>query len=393
MRRGHGARIVDVDGNEYVDYVCAWGPLILGHAHPAVAEAARAAIADGWIYGASTEWELAFAQELSRIYPSMEMVRFVNSGAEAVQAAVRLARAATARSGLVKLEGCYHGHVESLDMADERARARASGVAEGLLDHTRVAPFNDAPALEAILDEAVAAVIVEPVPGSMGVIPPDEGYLAAVREICTRRGVLLIFDEVLTGFRVALGGAQERFGVRADITVLGKILGGGFAAGAYGASRDLMAHVAPRGAMYQAGTFCGNPLTMRAGLACLRALSEPGVYGQLEARTAALAAGLERAAQQAGIPLRVPRVGSMFATLFTADPVRDLKGFQQCDEARFAAFFHRMLRHGVYLPPSQSDAAVVSLAHTDEDVARTVAAAEAVFTAMEGKAGHGLQSQ
>jgi len=383
MARGEGARIFDVDGNAYLDYVCAWGPLILGHVPPPVRDAARAALDEGWIFGASTRHEAAFAEAIRDCFPGMEMTRFVNSGAEAVQAAVRLARSFSGRSALVKLEGCYHGHVESLDMADERVRAEASGVVKALLDETRVAPFNDLDALEKVLDGDVAAVVVEPVPGSMGVIPPDAGYLPAVREACTRRGVLLIFDEVLTGFRVALGGAQERYGVTADITVLGKILGGGFAAGAYGGRRDIMAQVAPLGPMYQAGTFCGNPLTMRAGLATVAQLRKPGTYEALERRTARLTRGIAEAARALEIALEAPHVGSMFGLLFSDRPVRNLTDYQHCDDARFAAFFHGMLREGVYLPPSQSDAAVLSTAHTDEDVERTIEAAARVLRTLK----------
>lgn len=384
MASGHGAYMRDVDGNEYVDYVCAWGPLILGHNHPRIREAAVRAVQDGWVLGASTPYEADMARAVRDAMPSMEQVRFVNSGAEAVQACVRLARAFTGRSFIIKLEGGYHGHVESLDMADplDRPQAKPSGVVPALLDHTLVVPFNDAPALASLLEARgsdVAAVIVEPVAGSMGVIAPREGYLQEVRRLAHQHGALFVLDEVLTGFRVARGGAQERYGVQADLTALGKILGGGFPAGGYGGRRDIMAHVAPLGAMYQAGTFCGNPVTMRAGLETLRVLAEPGVYEQLESRTHLLEERLLDAARQSGVCLQMPRVGSMFSFFFQEGPVHDLKDFAERSDARFARFFHAMLERGHYFPPSQSDAAVVSLAHTDEDILRTAEAAADVF--------------
>ena len=386
LASAEGAYVTDVDGHRYLDFVGAWGPAILGHAHPQVQQAAREAITQGSVLGASTEVELAFARELRLAFPAMEMLRFVNSGAEAVASSLRLARAATLKPGIVKMEGGYHGHVEALDMADpaEQARdlVRLSGAVPDLVAHTRVLPHNDAAALEALLSEQgdqIAAVIVEPVTGSMGVIAPSPGYLEALRTITQRHGVLLIFDEVLCGLRIARGGAAERYGVRPDITVLGKILGGGFPAGAYGASREVMARVAPVGPMYQAGTFSGNPVTMRAGLETLRLLSQPGVYEQLEARTSRLCSGIAEAARLHGIALQAPHVGSMFALLFTDEPVTSFSSYKRCDDARFARFFHALLRQGVYLPPSQSDAAVVSLAHTEADIERAIAAASAAI--------------
>lgn len=387
MARGDGAYLWDVDGNRYHDFLGAWGPLVLGHRHPRVLAAVEAALADGWVLGASTEVELHMAEAVRHAFPSMEMVRFVNSGAEAVQSCLRLARAATGRSAIVKLEGCYHGHVEALDMADpsDRPNAHASGVAAGLLDHTLVAPFHDVEALDALLRARaadVAAVLVEPVPGSMGVIVPDDGYLAALREITEKHGVLLIFDEVLTGFRVAYGGAQERWNVRADITALGKGVGGGMPCGAYGARRDIMARVAPVGPMYQAGTFSGNPLSMRCGLATLEVLRTPGTYARLEGLTRRLMDGLGRVAAAAGTPMQTPWAGGMFGMLFHDRPVRTLADFRQCDEARFAAFFFQMLDRGFYFPPSQSDAAAMSTAHTEADVDAAIAAAAEVLGAL-----------
>jgi glutamate-1-semialdehyde 2,1-aminomutase len=375
VSRGEGAWFWDVDGNRYLDYLGAWGPLILGHRHPHVVEALRDALADGWVFGASSEWELAMARAVSEAFPSMEMVRFVNSGAEAVQAAVRLARAATGRDRLVKLEGGYHGHVESLDSADE-PDPRA-GVPSCLVDLTTVVPFGDLEAMErAVRSGDVAAMVVEPVPGSMGVIIPDDAYLRGLREIADRHAVLLLFDEVLTGFRVARGGAQERWGVRADITALGKIVGGGMPCGAYGASRAIMEKVAPLGPMYQAGTFSGNPMSMRAGLATLEVLARPGVYEGLERVTRRLSDGLS------ALGLQVPSVGGMFGVMFAEGPVRCLADFRRCDEERFARFFFGMLERGYYFPPSQSDAAAVSMVHTEAEVDRTLAAAADVIRAL-----------
>lgn len=386
IARGEGAFFFDVDGNRYHDYLGAWGPLVLGHRHPRVTKAIHEAVDEGWVFGTSTEHELAMAEAVRAAMPSMEMVRFVNSGAEAVQSCLRLARAATGRDGIVKLEGCYHGHVEALDMSDpsDRHNAKASGVPGGLLDHTLVVPFHDADALDALLKaraSEVAAVLVEPVPGSMGVIVPDDGYLKAVRDLCDKHGVLLVFDEVLTGFRVAYGGAQGRWGVHADITALGKGVGGGMPCGAYGARRDIMARVAPVGPMYQAGTFSGNPVSMRAGLATLEVLREPGTYERLHALTRRLMNGFARVAAEAGVAVQTPSVGGMFGLLFSERLVRDLNDFKQCDERRFATFFFGMLDRGFYFPPSQSDAAAMSTAHTEADVDATVAAAAEVFAA------------
>lgn len=375
----------DVEGRRYLDYLGAWGPLILGHRHPHVLHALHAALEDGWVLGASTAWELQMATAVSQAFPSMEMVRFVNSGAEAVQACVRLARAATGREWLVKLEGCYHGHVESLDMADpaERPQARRSGVLPCLLEKTLTVPFHDAAALQSLLSNRgmeVAAVVVEPVPASMGVIEPDAAYLHALRKITLDGDVLLIFDEVLSGFRVAYGGAQERYGVRADLTALGKIVGGGMPCGAYGGRRDIMRHVAPLGEMYQAGTFSGNPMSMRAGLATLEILRRPGTYAELERVTRSLMDGFGSAASACNIPLQTPSVGGMFALLFSDTPVRNLDDFRRCDGTRFARFFFGMLERGFYFPPSQSDAAAMSVVHSDALIERTVAAAQDVLS-------------
>jgi glutamate-1-semialdehyde 2,1-aminomutase len=387
LASAQGAHVTDVDGNSYLDFVGAWGPAILGHAHPEVRQAAIAAIEHASVLGASTEVELTYARELRAAYPSMEMLRFVNSGAEAVTSALRLARAATLKSGVVKMEGGYHGHVEALDMADptEQSRdlPRLSGAAPELVALTRVIRHNDIAALADVLQresERIAAVIVEPVTGSMGVIEPEPGYLQALRDLTRQHDVLLIFDEVLCGLRIARGGAAERYGVHPDITVLGKILGGGFPAGAYGAGRAVMSRVAPVGPMYQAGTFSGNPVSMAAGLATLRLLAREGVYEHLERLTARLCAGIAEAARQLGLPLQAPHCGSMFSLLFSDRPVASFDDFKRCDDARFARFFHGLLRRGIYLPPSQSDAAVVSLAHTEHDIEQAIDAASQVLT-------------
>lgn len=378
LARGQGSRVWDVEGREYLDLVCGWGPLLMGHAHPRIMAAVREAATDGTLFGASTTWELELARRLQEAFPSMEMVRFVNSGAEAVNAALRVARSVRRRPRIVKFEGCYHGHVECLDAAgleaEEAGGPLALGASPGAAGETRVARYNDLASVEEQLDDEVAAIIVEPVTGSMGVIPPAPGFLEGLREICDRTGVLLIFDEVLTGFRVARGGAQERFGVRPDLTCLGKALSGGLAMGAYGGRRDLMGHVAPTGPVYQAGTYCGNPVSVRAALAAWELASEPGLYERLEALTDRLVGGLRE------LPgLLVQSVGSMFSVGFGPDRLVDHRDARRLDLEAFAAFFHGMLERGVYLPPSTHDAACVSAVHTEAEIDRVVAAASAVL--------------
>lgn len=378
LARGQGSRVWDVDGREYLDLVCGWGPLLMGHAHPMIMAAVREAATDGTLFGASTTWELELARRVRDAYPSMEMVRFVNSGAEAVNAALRVARSVRRRPRILKFEGCYHGHVECLDAAgleaEEAGGALALGASPGAAGETRVARFNDLASVEEQLDDQVAALIVEPVTGSMGVIPPAPGFLEGLRELCDRTGVILIFDEVLTGFRVARGGAQERFGVRPDLTCLGKALSGGLAMGAYGGRRDLMAHVAPTGPVYQAGTYCGNPVSVRAALATLELASEPGLYERLDALTARLVAGLRE------LPgLLVQSVGSMFSVGFGPARLVDHRDARQLDLEAFAAFFHGMLDRGIYLPPSTHDAACVSAVHTQAEIDRVVSAAREVL--------------
>ncbi len=389
VARAEGARLVDVDGRSYLDYVLSWGPLVLGHAPKRVVDALHGAIARGTSYGAPTPGEVELAREIAAAVPSMEMLRLVSSGTEAAMSALRVARGFTGRAKLVKFEGCYHGHADSLLVKAGSGGATfgvpdSLGVPAELARLTLTVPYNDLDAVRAVLEAEgrdVAAVIVEPVAGNMGVVPPAPGFLAGLRELTARHGALLVFDEVITGFRVAYGGAQARYGVIPDLTILGKIIGGGLPVGAYGGRREVMERVSPLGGVYQAGTLSGNPLAVTAGLETLRALREPGVYETLEARAAALEAGLREAALRARVPATVNRVGSMLTAFFAAGPVRDWTGAARADRARYAAFFHAMLARGVYLAPSQFEAAFLSLAHAPDDVAETVAAAGAALTA------------
>lgn len=371
--RAKGSRVWDLEGREYLDLVGAWGPALAGHAHPEIVAAAREAVEQGAVLGAPTAWELELARRVRRAFPSMERVRFVNSGAEAVAAALRVARAATGRPAICKFEGCYHGHVECLDSAGREAEEAggplALGTAPGAVADTRVAVFNDLESVERVLTDDVAAVIVEPVTGSMGVIPPAPGFLEGLRDLTRRRGALLLFDEVLTGFRVAPGGAQERYGVYPDLTCLGKALGGGFPIGAYGGRADLMDLVAPQGKVYQAGTFSGNPVSMRAGAVALEVYSRPGFHEDLERRTRRLAEGLR------ALGLCAPALGGMFSVGFGPRRLRDHRDAAQLDTEAFARFFWAMLEQGIYLPPSTFDAACLSAAHSDDDVERVLEAA------------------
>jgi glutamate-1-semialdehyde 2,1-aminomutase len=389
IARAEGARVWDVDGRGYVDFVASWGPLILGHAPPAVVEAVAAAAARGTSYGAPTPQEVELAAMITAAYPSMEMVRLVSSGTEAAMSAIRLARGATGRDLLVKFDGCYHGHADSLLVKAGSGGATfgipdSRGVPAALASLTLTLPFND---LDAVRDlfrargEQIAALIVEPVAGNMGVVAPAPGFLEGLREVTAAHGALLVFDEVITGFRVAYGGAQARYGVRPDLTCLGKIIGGGLPVGAYGGRRAVMEHVAPLGAVYQAGTLSGNPLAVAAGLATLRALEDRKAYARLEALGARLEGGLREAAGKAGLPLVVNRVGSMLTPFFCAGPVRDYAGARAADSARYARFFHGMLERGVALAPSQFEAAFVSLAHTEDDIDLAARAAAEAMTA------------
>jgi glutamate-1-semialdehyde 2,1-aminomutase len=378
-----GAHLWDVDGRSYLDFVGSWGPLILGHAAKPVVDAVAAAAARGTSYGAPTVLEVQMAQEITRAYPSMEMVRLVSSGTEAAMSAIRVARGATSRDVLVKFDGCYHGHADSLLVKAGSGLATlgipdSRGVPAALAGLTLTLPFNDLEAVRRLFAErgdAVAAVIVEPVAGNMGVVLPAPGFLAGLREITARHGALLIFDEVITGFRVAYGGAQELYGVQADLTCLGKIIGGGLPVGAYGGRRAVMEHVAPLGGVYQAGTLSGNPLAVAAGLAALAALADRRAYARLEALGARLERGLRTAADKAGAAVTVNRVGSMLTAFFSGAPVIDYASAKRSDTARYGRFFHAMLERGVYLAPSQFEAAFVSLAHTEQDIDAAAAAA------------------
>jgi glutamate-1-semialdehyde 2,1-aminomutase len=385
IERGEGSRIFDADGNAYIDYVCSWGPLLLGHRPPAVIDALRAALETGTSFGAPTEGEVELAELISQLVPSMEMVRLVNSGTEATMSALRLARGFTGRDLTVKFEGCYHGHVDSLLVKAGSGMATlgiadTAGVPKAFAETTLALPYNSIAAVEQAFAERgddIAAVIVEPVVGNMGCVPPAPGFLEALRELTTRYGALLIFDEVMTGFRVALGGAQQRFHIRPDLTTLGKIIGGGMPIAAYGGRADIMRKIAPLGPVYQAGTLSGNPLSVAAGLAMLRHLARhPEVYDVLEARGAQLTAPFSTGTSPG---VTINRVGSMFTFFFSPEPVTDWESAKKCDTGRFGRFFHFMLERGIYLPPSQFEAAFLSAAHGEDDIRTTVAAARQFF--------------
>ena len=387
ISRGKGSRMWDVDGYEYVDYLCSWGPLILGHAHLDVIGAVKAAADGGTSFGAPVPKEIELAEIVCQAFPSIGMVRMVSSGTEACMSAIRLARAFTGRSKIIKFSGCYHGHADGLLVkmgsgAMAQGVLTSAGVPEAYARETLVANYNDLDSVEQCFEscpEQVAGVIVEPVAGNMGVVPPSDGFLEGLRRLTQDKGALLIFDEVITGFRVNYGGAQALYGIAADITCLGKIIGGGLPVGAYGARREIMELVSPLGPMYQAGTLSGNPLAVSAGVATLRALERPSTYEQLDTLASLLVNGLQRAAQESKVPVCINRVGSMFTIFFNPGPVHSQAQVEQCDSEKYARFFHGMLERGVYLPPSQFEAGFVSLAHDEEDVGKTVAAAEDVF--------------
>jgi glutamate-1-semialdehyde 2,1-aminomutase len=389
--RGQGSHLWDADENKYIDYVGSWGPLILGHAPPGVPEAIAAAARHGTSFGASTAAEADLAEIVISAFPQVEKIRFVNSGTEATMSAIRLARAYTKRKYIVKFEGCYHGHADALLVKAGSGVATlgipgSAGVPEEFTQLTLALPFNDTDALEMAFKkfpQQIACVIVEPVVGNMGCVPPDPMYLDALREITDRNKSVLIFDEVMTGFRLAFGGAQERYGILPDLTTFGKIIGGGLPVGAYGGPSEIMDMVAPLGPVYQAGTLSGNPLAMAAGLATLRYLRshKSTIYTSLEILSAQLTEGVMAAAAEAGIPLCCNRVGSMFTWFFTNDPVTDWTSAAKCDTKAFARFFRAMLDKGVYLPPSQFEAAFLSAAHTEKDVHHTITAAKQAFAA------------
>ena len=379
--RGAGSRIFDEDGRGYIDYVCAWGPLILGHAPAAVVDAVVNAVPEGMGFGAPTRKELELAELVSERIAGIEQLRLVNSGTEATMSAIRLSRGYTGRNKVLKFDGCYHGHVDALLAKAGSGVASFSlpdsaGVPESFTGQTLIAGFNDVASVRSVIQENhqdLAAVIVEPVCGNMGVIPPEPGFLEALRELTRQYGVVLIFDEVITGFRVARGGAQERYGVTPDLTCLGKILGGGLPVGAFGGRRDIMSCLAPVGPVYQAGTLSGNPVTVTAGLATLRALEAPGVYRELEEKGRKLEEGLKDVLAR-GVQGTVNRVGSMLTLFLGLDRVTEPEHARACDRDRFARFFHGMLARGIYLPPSPFEALFLSLAHSDEDIAATVTA-------------------
>jgi glutamate-1-semialdehyde 2,1-aminomutase len=387
MERGLGARMWDVDGNEYLDYVGSWGPMILGHCHPTVLAALKAAADKGTSFGTPSPLEVEMARHIIEAVPSVEMVRMCNSGTEATMSALRVARGFTGRERILKFVGCYHGHGDSLLVHAGSGVATfglpdSPGVTSGTAKDTLTVDFNDLAAVEEVfaqVGEEIAAVIVEPVAGNMGCVPPASGFLEGLREVTSRYGAILVFDEVMTGFRVAYGGAQERYGVTPDMTTLGKVIGGGLPVGAFGGRRDIMERVAPSGDIYQAGTLSGNPLAMAAGIATLDVLRHGEAYAQLEERGEALAMGLRAAAAEKGVPVRVQGVGSMMTLFFTEAPVTDFASAKLSDTSRYGAYFRGMAERGVYLAPSQFEAAFVSLAHTPEDIETTVAAASAVF--------------
>ncbi|MDX1388725.1 MAG: glutamate-1-semialdehyde 2,1-aminomutase [Acidobacteriota bacterium] len=380
---GSGARIRDAAGREYIDYLGSWGPLIVGHAHPRVVAALIEQARRGTSFGAPTELETELARRVCERVPACEKVRFVSSGTEATMSAIRLARGATGRDGVVKVEGCYHGHVDSLLVQAGSgvmtlAIPGSPGVPDALAALTHVVPFNDVAAIERVLQEhgeEIACVILEPVAGNMGVIPPADGYLQAIRDLTARHGVVFILDEVMTGFRVHPGGAQTLYGVEPDLSCFGKVIGGGLPVGAYGGRADLMDRVAPTGPVYQAGTLSGNPLAMRAGIETLDLLAEPGTYERLESSAARLESGLRKAAATAGTTVTLNRVGSMATLFFNAGPVTDFGSASRSDTTRYAAYFHAMLERGVHLAPSQFEAAFVSTAHGDAEIDATIAAA------------------
>ena len=392
IERAKGSRVWDVDGNEYIDFVASWGPMILGHAHPQVIEAVKEAAEKGTSYGAPTAPEVEMARMICSALPSVEMVRMVNSGTEAVMSAIRLARAFTGRNKVVKFAGCYHGHADGLLV---RAGSGATtlgvpdspGVPEGYASLTLIAPYNDLEALRALMKEhrgEVACVVVEPVAGNMGVVPPEEGFLEGLRRVCDEEGCLLIFDEVITGFRVGWSGAQGLYGVEPDLTCLGKIIGGGLPVGAFGGRREVMERLAPVGDVYQAGTLSGNPVAMAAGLKTLQILKEKDPYGRLEEMTSYLCEEASKIARSLGLDLFFSRVGSMFTVFFTPGPVRDYESARRSDTAAYSRYFWTLLREGIYVAPSQFEAAFLSTAHTEQDLSKTLEALRKAFRAAKG---------
>lgn len=392
ITKADGAYIWDADGNRYIDYVCSWGPMILGHNHPLIREAVEKAVKDGLSFGASTQREVEIAELIVQMVPGIEMVRMVNSGTEAVMSALRLARGATGRNRIIKFEGCYHGHSDAmLVKAGSSAVAKegcpsSAGVPVNTVRDTLTAQYNDLDSVRELFSRypgEIACVIVEPVAANMGVVGPNPGFLEGLRTLCDKESALLIFDEVITGFRLAKGGAQEYFGVKADIVTFGKIIGGGMPVGAYCGSRELMEQIAPCGPVYQAGTLSGNPVAMAAGFAQLSYLdTHPEVYTAISKKAARLGVGMRKAAAKVGAPVRINQVGSLVAPFFTPDSVESFTGAAKSDLKKYAAYFEKMLTRGIYLAPAQFEAMFLSFAHTDEDIEETLSAAAQVFSAI-----------
>jgi glutamate-1-semialdehyde 2,1-aminomutase len=387
IERAKGSKIWDVDGNEYIDYVGSWGPMIVGHAHPKIVAALKKTAPKGTSFGASTPLEVDLATKVKKAFPSMELVRMVSSGTEAVMGAIRVARGYTGRAKIIKFEGCYHGHGDSLLVKAGSGAATfgipdSLGVPRDLAKHTLTAPYNDLESVKALIDQypgEIACIIVEPIAGNMGVVLPETGFLEGLRKLCDEKGILLIFDEVITGFRAAYGGVQELYKIKADMTCLGKIIGGGLPVGAYGGRRLIMEEVAPLGGVYQAGTLSGNPLAMTAGIATLELLKSKKTYQDLEKKTLYLTEKISECAEEIGIPLSINRITGMFTLFFTEGPVRDYRTAKLSDTKRFAQFFIEMMDQGIYLPPSQFEAWFISLAHTQKDLDKTIEACDTAF--------------
>lgn len=387
ISHGNGSKIFDIDGNEYIDYVCSWGPLILGHAHPQVVAALKNAVERGTSYGAPTELETELAKLVQKIFPSMEVMRMVNSGTEATMSALRVARGFTQREKIIKFVGCYHGHSDSLLVKAGSGAATfgepsSPGVTRGTAQDTITLPYNDLAAVEKIFaqcGEQIAAIIVEPVAGNMGLVLPKENFLRGLRDVTKKFGALLIFDEVMCGFRVSLGGAQKKYHVTPDLTCLGKIIGGGLPCAAYGGREDIMRNVSPDGRIYQAGTLSGNPLAMTAGIETLKILLADNLTEKISAKTSKLVAGLQAAAQKSNVTIQTPQAGSMFGIFFSERPVTNYDESAAANQEQFKKFFASMLEQGIYLAPSQFETLFMSAAHTDEDIAKTLSAAEISF--------------
>ncbi len=393
IERATGSKIYDVDGNEYIDYVCSWGPMIVGHAHPEVVEAVQKTAMKGTSFGAPTPLEVELAELVVTAFPSVEKVRMVNSGTEATMSAVRLARAYTKRDKIIKFDGCYHGHADSFLVKAGSGLATfgipaSPGVPSDLTKHTISLPYNDLQAVEktfAEMGSEIACVIVEPVAGNMGVVLPERGFLEGLREITSKFGSLLIFDEVITGFRVSFGGAQAFYGICPDLTCLGKVIGGGLPVGAYGGKKEIMNLVSPEGGVYQAGTLSGNPLAMAAGVATVKILKRPGVYEELEQKALTLTEGIKQAAQDAGIKIQINRIASMFSVFFEPEEfVKDYASVLKTNAKMFINYFYGMFKRGIYLAPSPFEAGFVSLAHTEQDIQKTIKAAKEVFKEIKG---------